>query len=116
MNATVSLLRRKQKCRESVWWLGIDRDIERFVSDCNACVLADKDGQRMGVPPVKPIPYPEKPWSKLSIDILGELHGLPYNSRFVIVLLDFHRNRPKIRPLANIRGETVIEFLSDLFA
>jgi hypothetical protein len=34
------IVRIKQRCREAVWWPGIDRDIETFVRDCVACIVS----------------------------------------------------------------------------
>ena len=47
------IVRMKQKCRESVWWPGIDMDIEDYVRDCMACVVSGKS--------VRPVPGPLQP-------------------------------------------------------
>ena len=36
------IARMKAKCREAIWWPGIDADVERFVRDCVPCVVSGK--------------------------------------------------------------------------
>ena len=70
----------------------------------------------MPKPPIKPVPFPAKPWSKLAIDILGELHGVANHARYIIVLLDLHSKWPEVAPVANITTQSVTTFLSNMFA
>ena len=60
--------------------------------------------------------FPSSPWSKLSLDIVGELHGVPQQNRFLIVCIDLHSKCPEIQQVANIRTPAVTNFLSNLFA
>ena len=108
------IVRTKSRLREAVWWPNIEKDVEQFVKSCTSCIMADKSC-RPAIPPVKPIPYPSKPWEKLSIDIIGELHGCPQSHRFVIVLIDLHSKWPEIKPVTTITSSAVITFLSDMF-
>ena len=108
------IVRTKHRLRESVWWPNIDRDAEQFVRSCESCIMADKACKPI-TPPIKPVPYPTRPWEKLSIDIIGELHGCPSTHRFVIVLLDLHSKWPEIKPVSTITSSAVISFLSDMF-
>jgi len=39
-------LRMKQRCRENIWWLGIDKDIEHQVRECTACVISGESIRR----------------------------------------------------------------------
>ena len=34
------IVRMKQRCRDAVWWPGIDTHIEHFVANCEACHLS----------------------------------------------------------------------------
>ena len=110
------IVRTKQRCRECVWWPGIDHHIESYISNCTACTISDKGKHALPIPPLKPIQYPSKPWSKLSLDILGELHGVPQHSRFLIVLLDMHSKWPEVKAVSNINTHSVTTFLSELFS
>jgi Integrase zinc binding domain len=40
------VLRMKSTCRESIWWPGIDADVERAVCDCQACIISGKQSDR----------------------------------------------------------------------
>ena len=111
-----AIVKTKQRCRESVWWPGMDKHVEAFVSNCTACIEADKGGHRVGTAPLKPIEYPRNPWMKLGLVILGELNGLPYSSRFFIVAIDLHSKWPEGKAVSQITSNSVIEFLSDLFS
>ena len=108
------IVRTKQRLRDSVWWPNIDRDAEDHVRSCNACVLADKS-TKPAIPPLKPIQFPARPWQRLSLDIVGELHGAPSNFKFLLVLIDHHSKWPEVKPVTTITTHSVIEFLSELF-
>ena len=45
----------KQRCRDLVWWPGMDRDIEALVEDCAACLVSGKTGH---LPPALPTASP----------------------------------------------------------
>jgi hypothetical protein len=83
------IVRMKQRCRETVWWPGIDIAIERYVRDCESCILSGKSAKpRQG--PLQPIPPPSGPWRKLSLDIAGEFVAAPNHQRYVIVATDVY--------------------------
>ena len=65
------MVRMKQRCQETVWWPGIDQNIEEMVRACVACVRSGKPLQPKPVP-LHPIPRPTKPWEKIQIDVVGE--------------------------------------------
>ena len=109
------IVKLKQRLRTSVWWPNIDSDAERFVRSCESCILAGK-GKKPVVPPLNPIQFPSKPWQKLSLDIIGELHSAPQNFRFCLVLTDLHSKWPEVKPVSQITSTAVITFLSELFA
>ena len=48
------IVRMKSKCRESVWWPGIDREVEHFVRDCVACTISGKS-VKPTIPPLRSI-------------------------------------------------------------
>ena len=108
------ITRTKQKLRESVWWPGIDRDTEHFVRYCEACVMSGKTA-KPAVAPLKPIPFPSKPWTKLGLDILGELHDVPANFKYLLVLTDLHSKWPEVKAVTNITSHAVNAFLSEVF-
>jgi len=108
------VVRMKQRCRENIWWPGIDKDIEHYVRECTACVISGKSIRPTPLP-AKRIPSPSGPWRKVAIDIAGEFKAAPHHQRFLIVAIDCYSKWPEVRCTGNITSAAVIDFLSDLF-
>ncbi len=79
----------KQRCRDRVWWPGIDREIEALVKDCSACLVSGKTGHSPP-PPLQLLAWPSRPWQHLQLDICGEIHGVPHNQLYLVVVYDLH--------------------------
>ena len=60
--------------RKSVYWRGINSDIERTVSGCEQCILRRKAPARE---PLLPHDIPDRPWQKVGIDIFTA-NGIKY--------------------------------------
>ena len=82
----------KTLIKERYYWLGMDDDIERFVSNCHAC-------RRSKVPRDKtpgllhPLPIPDRPWQHISVDFKDmppDQHGM----NMVCVFVDRLGKRP----------------------
>ena len=108
------IVRMKQRCRESIWWPGIDKDVEQQVCDCTACVLSGKFIRPVPLP-AKQIPLPSGPWRRLAIDIAGEFKAAPHHQRFLIVAIDCYSKWPEVRCTGSVTSATIIDFLSELF-
>lgn len=106
----LGMVKMKQRARESTWWPGMDHDIEEHVRHCEPCQLSDKS-VHPEVPRMQPIRRPEVPWSRVSIDIKGELHGAPANARFLLVAYDLHSKWPEVRHVSLISSEVIIKWL-----
>uniref|UniRef100_A0A224Z019 Gypsy-11 cq-i n=1 Tax=Rhipicephalus zambeziensis TaxID=60191 RepID=A0A224Z019_9ACAR len=50
------------------------------------------------------------------MDIIGPLHNVPQNERFIISLIDYHSKWPEICYTHNVTSEVIIEFLSSIFS
>ena len=57
------------KCREraknSVWWLGLEKQLETMVTNCNICC-------QFSIQPTEPListPFPQLPWQKVRVDL-----------------------------------------------
>jgi hypothetical protein len=83
------IVRMKQRCRETVWYPGIDKDIEEYVRGCTACIVS---GKSVSPTPelLQAVALPTGPWKKLSLDIAGEFVAAPHHQRFLIVAVDYH--------------------------
>jgi hypothetical protein len=108
------IARMKAKCREAVWWPGIDADVERFVRDCVPCVVSGKS-VRPSPGPLHPVPLPSGPWRKLSLDIAGEFVAAPRAHRYMLVAIDYFSKWPEARTVEYVTSSAVINFLTTLF-
>ena len=102
------IVRMKSKCRESVWWPGIDREVEHFVRDCVACTISGKS-VKPTIPPLRSIEA-HGPWQKLSIDIFGEVKAAPSHQKFVITCVDLYSHYPEVALCGTVTTKTVIDF------
>lgn len=112
----LGIVRLKQRCRDVVWWPGIDRDIEALVRDCTACLLSGKTRAPAPPPPMQPLDWPSQPWEHLQLDICGELHGVPHHQRFLVVVYDLHSKWPEVAPVGSVTAKVLIDILDSLFA
>ena len=62
----LGIVKLKQRCRDLVWWPGIDRDIEALVRDCAPYLLSGKTGPPVPTP-LQPVPWPSRPWEHLHL-------------------------------------------------
>ena len=110
------MVKTKQKCRTSVWWQGIDKQIEDHVRSCEACIQSGKSIKRTKLP-LNPVKWPKQSyaWQKLQIDIVGEIHGASSTHKYIIVVHDLHSKWPEIHPCSHVSSQRVISFLCDLF-
>jgi hypothetical protein len=108
------IARMKGKCRETIWWPGIDADVERHVTDCTACVISGKS-VRPSPGPLQPVKLPTGPWRKLSLDIAGEFMAAPRQHRFMLVAIDYYSKWPEAVTCESVTSSTVISFLTQLF-
>lgn len=112
----LGIVRLKQRCRDVVWWPGIDREIEALVKDCTACLLSGKTRAPAPPPPMQPLDWPSQPWEHLQLDVCGELHGVPHHQRFLVVIYDLHSKWPEVTPTGSVTAKVLIDILDSLFA
>ncbi|KAJ8351786.1 hypothetical protein SKAU_G00232620 [Synaphobranchus kaupii] len=111
----LGIVKVKQRCRDLVWWPGLDRDIETMVKDCTTCLVSGKTGPPPS-PPLQPLQWPPAPWKHIQVDICGELHGIPQHQRFLIVAYDLHSKWPEVVATGSVTTQVVTDFLASLFA
>jgi hypothetical protein len=64
---------------------------------------------------VQPLPLPDGPWQKISVDIAGEFLAAPHHQRYVIVAVDQYSKWPEAAACSTVTSSSVIEFLTSLF-
>uniref|UniRef100_A0A6G5A9C6 Putative retrotransposon-like family member retr-1-like protein n=1 Tax=Rhipicephalus microplus TaxID=6941 RepID=A0A6G5A9C6_RHIMP len=50
------------------------------------------------------------------MDIIGPLHNVPQNARFIVSLIDYHSKWPELCFTHTVTSEVIIEFLSSIFS
>ncbi|KAG1960305.1 retrotransposable element [Pimephales promelas] len=112
----LGIVKLKQRCRDLIWWPGIDCDIIALVKDCVPCLLSGKSGPPVPTP-LQPVPWPSRPWEHLQLDICGEIHGrgIPHHQRFLVVLYDLHSKWPEVVPAGTITTQVITDILEVLF-
>ncbi len=98
----LGIVKLKQRCRDRVWWPGIDGEIEALVKDCSACLVSGKTGHSPP-PPLQPLAWPSRPWQHLQLDICGEIHGVPHNQRDVVY--DLHSKWPELTAKGSVTSQ-----------
>ena len=91
-----------------MYWPGIDKDIERLVSDCATCQ------EHRNVPPsteFHPWEWPDKPWSRQHTDFAG-----PFLGNMFLLLVDAHFKWMDIYTMSSITSEATIGNLKASFS
>ena len=97
------------KCRaeQSLWWPGIGRDIQEYVSRCQYCISTRPTQQNE---PLKPTPLPDRPWQRIGAD-LCEVNGDKY-----LIVIDYYSQYLEILEMKSTTGDQIIGRLKSLFA
>ena len=89
---------------------------ERREALCERCETRQESDRtkRTYRPPLNPIPLPEKPLQKITIDIKGPLNRGPW--KYLIVVMDYYSKWPKIKEVNSITSRVIIRTLEEMFA
>ncbi len=98
----------KSIARTHIWWLGVDREIERITHNCRSCSTSRNKPPQTTLHQWK---WPEKPWQRLHIDYAG-----PFLGKYFFIVVDAHTKWPEVIPMITINTEKIIEELRKLFA
>lgn len=72
----------------------MDKEVETSVQNHHLCLEGDKSSKTSPAP-MQPVDWPERPWQKLGVDIVGPLERAPQNNNFIITLVDYHSKWPE---------------------
>ncbi|KAI7800948.1 hypothetical protein IRJ41_015739, partial [Triplophysa rosa] len=97
----------KRRSRDSVYWPGINSDIETMVSTCEVCL---KHQNRQAREPMITTDLPQYPWQKVGTDLF-HFHGKEY-----LLVVDYLSSFPEIALLSNSSSACVIQHLKSIFA
>ena len=99
----------KQYLRSVAWFPGMDKAVERKVSECIACQASTRTNHR---DPLIPSTLPSGPWEKLSADHWGPL---PDGKHLLVVIDEFSRY-PEVAVVKGTSAEANIPALDEMFA
>ena len=101
------ILSMQQMAKTTVYWPGIDANIEDWVQRCSAC-LATKPNQKRE--PLLPHEVPDGPWQKIGADFF-DLDG----KKFLLVI-DYFSKFPFVELVTTTSAQSTINKLRNIFA
>lgn len=97
----------KARARETMYWPNMNRDIDEYVSQCPTCATYRPKNTKE---PLIPHQVPERPWSKLGMDIFT------FGGHDYLVVVDYFSKYPEVSMLKNKTANGVIDVLKPMFA
>ena len=99
--------RSRRLARESVYWPGINEDINKLIKSCDTCQEMQPSQQKE---PLQPHDIPPHSWTKLATNLFT-LDGEDY-----LVITDYYSKYPILSKLRNTKSETVVQAISTTFS
>ena len=96
--AHMGIEKTRRLARESVYWPGINKDIEQITKTCETCQESQPSQRKE---PLQPHEVPSTPWTKLGSDLFA-VDGDDY-----LLITDYHSKYPVVYKLVNTKSETV---------
>ena len=78
---TIELMKRR------FYWRGMDDDIARYVTTCDAC-QRNKPSTQSQMGPMQPLPIPTRPWQQVSMDLITQLPRTRSGNDAIVVFVD----------------------------
>ncbi|XP_061876955.1 uncharacterized protein K02A2.6-like [Entelurus aequoreus] len=97
----------KRRARESVFWPGLNKDIETLINKCETC---QKHRNKQSKEPMVVAEVPTAPWHKVGMDLF-HLRGKDY-----LAVVDYYSNFPEMALLAGLTSTCVITHAKSIFA
>ncbi|XP_013875375.1 uncharacterized protein K02A2.6 [Austrofundulus limnaeus] len=97
----------KRRARETVFWPGINRDIERMIGACETC---QKHRNKQTKEPMIIADMPVAPWQKVGMDLF-HLQGKDY-----LIVIDYYSNFPEMALLSSVSSACVITHAKSIFS
>lgn len=97
----------KARARQSVYWPGINKQLEEVVRCCTICQEAMVSNRRE---PLLSHNIPDRPWQKVGIDFF-DLKGSSY-----INVIDYYSKYPETMKISSTAAASTITFLKSVFA
>jgi hypothetical protein len=78
---TIELMQRR------FYWRGMNEDIARYVTTCDAC-QRNKPSTQAPMGPMQPLPIPTRPWQQVSMDLITQLPRTRSGNDAIVVFVD----------------------------
>ncbi|XP_062542494.1 uncharacterized protein K02A2.6-like [Armigeres subalbatus] len=101
------MVRMKCLARSSVYWPGIDHQIEDFVKQCKDCAAVSKSPPHA---PPEAWPRPAGPWERIHVDYAGPIEGF-----YFLLIIDAFSKWPEIFSSTTTTSKASIGFLKSTF-
>ena len=102
------IVRMKSLARSTVWWPGIDKDIEKKVKSCQQCQYNQKS---LAAVPMHPWEWPKRPWSRIHVD-----HAGPFQNKIFLIVMDVYSKWLQVIVVPSTSSINTIKTLRTLFA
>ena len=102
------LVKSQERAKQSVWWPGLSRQLERVVKSCSECCKNSPPG----VEPLLPLNsrLPQLPWQKVGTD------PFEYNKCTYLLIIDYYSRWIEIAQLSKTTSEDIIRHTSSIFS
>lgn len=97
----------KARARETIYWPNMNRDIDEHISQCSTCATYRPKNTKE---PLIPHEVPERPWSKLGMDIFT------FGGHDYLLVVDYFSKYPEVSILKNKTANGIIDVLKPMFA
>ena len=101
------IVKMKLRAQTSMYWLGLNKQIENHVMHCEPCQVLSRSQQKE---PAIPMEIPSISWQKLGVNLFL------YDSSWYVIVADFYSKYPWIFQLAAISSKDVISALRFCFS
>lgn len=99
----------KNRLRKSVWWKGMDKDIEEFCKSCHGCQLVSRPD---AAEPIHRTELPERPWQMLGLDFKGPLPS----GHHILVVVDYYSRYYEVSWTKTTTAGQLINLVRPIFA
>ena len=96
----------RERARQSVWWPGISKELERVVQRCTECCKA----QSQRAQPLVPTSLPELPWQKVATDLFQ------WKQKTFLLVIDYYSRYIEVARLNKSTAEEVVAYTKSIFA
>ena len=93
--------------REVVYWPGMNKDIEDFISTCSVCKTYQTDQQKE---PMISHEIPSRPWEKVGCDLFD------FDDKYYLVCVDYYSDYFEVDRIFGKKGKEVISRIKSQFA